>query len=441
MASLAHRPWVPDDCEALVQSLARATAARGPAGNRTELARLVAWNAQIHDTECLNLNPAANVMNPKAEALLAAGLGSRPSLGYPGGKYEMGLEAIEAIEVIAAELAAEVFGARHAEIRVGSGALANLYVFMATARPGDRIIAPPAAIGGHVTHHAAGAAGLYGLEIHEAPVAPGRFTVDLDRLQADARRLRPRLITIGGSLNLEPHPVAELRAIADEVGATLLYDAAHLSGLIAGKAWQQPLAEGAHVMTMSTYKSLAGPPGGLILTDDADLAQKLDAIAFPGLTANFDAGRCAALAMTLVDWQTHGRAYAAMMRDTATALAAALAARGVPVFATKAGFTTSHQLAIEAAPFGGGQAMARLLRRANLLASGIGLPLPPVEGDMNGLRLGTNELTRRGMTPAHMPALATFIARVLVAGAPPEAVAPTVTAFRQPFTGVHFAST
>jgi glycine hydroxymethyltransferase len=127
--------------------------------------------------------------------------------------------------------------------------------------------------------------------------------------------------------------VTELRAIADEVGATLLYDAAHLSGLIAGNAWQQPLALGAHVMTMSTYKSLAGPPGGLILTDDADLAQKLDAIAFPGLTANFDAGRCAALAITLLDWQTHGRAYAAMMRDTARALAEALAARGVPVFA------------------------------------------------------------------------------------------------------------
>jgi glycine hydroxymethyltransferase len=441
MASLAHRPWVPDDCEALVQSLARATAARSPAGNRAELARLVACNAQIHDTLCLNLNPAANVMNPKAEALLAAGLGSRPSLGYPGGKYETGLEAIEAIEVIAAELAAEVFGARHAEIRVGSGALANLYVFMATARPGDRIIAPPAAIGGHVTHHAAGAAGLYGLEIHEAPVAANSLTVDFDRLRADARRLRPRLITIGGSLNLEPHPVTELRAIADEVGATLLYDAAHLSGLIAGNAWQQPLALGAHVMTMSTYKSLAGPPGGLILTDDADLAQKLDAIAFPGLTANFDAGRCAALAVTLLDWQTHGRAYAAMMRDTARALSAALAARGVPVFRVATGFTTSHQLAVEAAAFGGGQAMARLLRRANLLASGIGLPLPPVEGDMNGLRLGTNELTRRGMTTDHMPDLADLVARVLVAGAPPEAVAADVTAFRQPFTGVHFAGT
>src|SRR5262247_3077016 len=93
----------------------------------------------------------------------AAGLGSRPSLGYPGDKYEMGLEAIEKVEVVAAELAAEVFGARYAEIRVGSGALANLYVFMMAAKPGDAIIAPSPAIGGHITHHAPGAAGFYGV--------------------------------------------------------------------------------------------------------------------------------------------------------------------------------------------------------------------------------------------------------------------------------------
>ncbi len=441
MASLADRSWIPQAAAGRIRTLAEAAAARDPAGNADRIEALALENRQIHDRDCLNLNPAANVMSPRAEALMAAGLDSRPSLGYPGDKYEMGLEAIEAIEVVAAELAAEVFGARHAEIRVGSGALANLYVFMATARPGDRIIAPPAAIGGHVTHHAAGAAGLYGLEIHEAPVAPGRLTVDLDRLRELARHLRPRLITIGGSLNLEPHPVAGLRAIADEVGATLLYDAAHMSGMIAGRAWQQPLAEGAHVMTMSTYKSLAGPAGGLILTDEAELAQRLEAVAFPGLTANFDVGRCAALAMTLVDWQLHGRAYARTMGEAARALAAALAARDVPVFSAGAGFTTSHQLALEAGRFGGGQATARLLRRANLLASGIGLPLPPVAGDMNGLRLGSNEITRRGMTAEHMPALAELIARVLVRGEAPEAVAADVTAFRRPFTGVHFTGT
>ncbi len=126
-------------------------------------------------------------MNPRAEAALASGLGSRPSLGYPGDKYEMGLEAIEKIEVIAAELAAEIFNARYAEIRVGSGALANLYAFMATCAPGDRIIVPPPAIGGHVTHQQPGAAGLYGLEIHMAPVDADGYTVDVEKLRDMAK--------------------------------------------------------------------------------------------------------------------------------------------------------------------------------------------------------------------------------------------------------------
>src|SRR5262245_44019714 len=109
----------------------------------------------------------------------------------------MGLEAIEKIEVIAAELAAEGFGTRYAEIRVPSGAIANLYAFMATTKPGDRIIAPPASIGGHVTHHAPGCAGLYGLQIHPAPVDAEAYTVDVAALRKQARALEPKLITIG----------------------------------------------------------------------------------------------------------------------------------------------------------------------------------------------------------------------------------------------------
>jgi len=120
-AALAARPWVPGDCEALAGRLAAEAAARDAAATEREILRLVEENRRIHEHDCVNLNPATNAMNPKAEALLAAGLGARPSLGYPGDKYEMGLEAIERIEVIAAELAAEVFGARYAEVRVGSG--------------------------------------------------------------------------------------------------------------------------------------------------------------------------------------------------------------------------------------------------------------------------------------------------------------------------------
>jgi glycine hydroxymethyltransferase len=281
-AALVRRPWVPDVSEDLVGSVAAAAAATEPAALLGEIDRLVAENRRIHDVESVNLNPATNVMNPRAEAMLSAGLGSRASLGHPGDKYEMGLEAIERIEVIAAELVAEVFGARYAEIRVPSGAIANLYAFLATCEPGDTIIAPPPSIGGHVTHHAGGSAGQYRLRTVPAPVAAGGYTVDVDALRALARDVRPRMITIGSSLNLYPHPVSAIREIADEVGARVLYDAAHVCGLVAGRAWQQPLAEGAHLLTFSTYKSLGGPPGGVILTDDAELAQRLDKIAYPG---------------------------------------------------------------------------------------------------------------------------------------------------------------
>lgn len=419
---LIRRPWVNARSEELAQSIAAATAEASIQQTDAELHRLVRDNRRIHDGEGLNLNPASNVMNPRAEALLAAGLGPRASLGHPGDKYETGLQAIERIEVIAAELAGEVFDAPYAEVRVGSGALANLYVFMATCRPGDTIIAPPDSIAGHVTHHAAGAAGLYGLKTVSAPVHADGYTVDVDALRALARRAMPKLITLGGSLNLWPHPVAAARGIADEVGAKLMFDAAHLSGMVAGRAWPNPLAEGAHVMTMSTYKSLGGPPGGLVVGTDAALFERIDAIAYPGLTANFDAGRVAALALGLLDWKEHGRDYARAMQATAGALAAALASdHDLPVFAADRGTTTSHQFALEAARWGGGQAAAKRLEAARLFACGIGLPIEAVPGDVNGLRLGVPEIVRLGFEPVHMGELAALIASALAGVPEPEA--------------------
>ncbi|MBI4933828.1 MAG: aminotransferase class I/II-fold pyridoxal phosphate-dependent enzyme [Actinobacteria bacterium] len=393
---------------------------------------LIERNRQIHDRDCINLNPATNTMNPRAEAVLATGLGTRPSLGHPGEKYEMGLEAIEEIEVIAAEAARRVFQADHAELRVGSGALANLYAFMATCRPGDSIIVPPATIGGHVTHRDPGAAGLYGLQIHECPIDPSTYTIDVEGLAALARRVQPKLITTGTSLNLDPHPVAAIRAIADEVGAFVLFDAAHACGMIAGGLWPNPLHQGADLMTMSTYKSLGGPAGGLVLTNRADLAERLDAIAYPGLTANFDVAKTAALAITMFDWLEFGRSYAAAMVANSVTLAGELEARGLPVFRTVHGPTTTYQFALDMSAAGGGHAAALRLREANILTCAIGLP----HDEGAGLRFGTPEITRLGFTPADMPELADLIAAGL--GSEPAEVAASAGAMRQRFQHVHY---
>ena len=430
MHNLVRRSWAPDGVESLVARVAEETAAGALESTDARLHELIALNRYIHEAECLNLNPATNVMNPRAEATLGAGLGARPSLGYPSEKYEMGLEAIEEIEIIAAELAAEVFRAKYAEIRVPSGAIANLYSFMAFARPGDAIIVPPASIGGHVTHHRAGAAGLYGLDIHEAPIDAERYTIDVDGLAAMARRLQPKVITVGSSLNLTHHPVEGIRAIADSVGAKVMFDAAHLSGPIAGGAWPDPLAQGAHVMNMSTYKSFGGPPSGLIVTNDAAIAERLDVIAYPGLTANFDASKSAALALTLLDWKAHGPAYAAEMVASAAALAEALVDLDVPVYR---GGTASHAFAIEASQWGGGYATALRLRQANLLTCAIGLPT----ADGEGLRVGTNEAVRWGMSSADMAELADLVTHGLQN---PASAAAEVTAFRSRFSKVHYVA-
>jgi glycine hydroxymethyltransferase len=234
------------------------------------------------------------------------------------------------------------------------------------------------------------------------------------------------------------HPIAQVRAIADEVGAKVLFDAAHLCGMIAGKVWPQPLVEGAHLMTFSTYKSLGGPAGGLIVTNDDEIAQKLDAIAYPGLTANFDAAKTAALGITLQDWKSVGRDYAQMMVKTSQALAQHLQNLGVNIFASDKGFTTSHQFAILAAPYGGGQTAARRMGEAGLLACGIGLPIEQVEGDLNGLRIGTPEIVRIGMKVEHMQVLAGFIARSLDASVEPKSIQREITEWRKQFSGVHY---
>ena len=437
MPNLNHRPWVPAKCEHYIQDVAAKTASASSEDIANQIEALAENNRRIHERDCFNLNPATNVMNPRAEALLSSGIGTRPSLGYPGDKYEMGLEAIEQIEVICAELCAEVFHAKYAEIRVPSGAIANLYAFMALCQPGDDIIVPPASIGGHVTHHQAGCAGLFGLNIHHAPVLADGYTVDVDGLAKLAQQVRPKLITIGGSLNLAPHPVQQIAEIAKGIGARTLFDAAHQCGIIAGRAWDNPLTQGADIMTMSTYKSLGGPPAGLIVTNDAGIAETLDHIAFPGMTANFDAAKSAALAIAMLDWRDHGQAYAKAMVDTAQALAAEMQKLGMPVFETATGPTSSHQFAIRAAGYGGGQAASKTLRQAGFLACGIGLPIEAVEGDMNGLRIGTPELVRWGMTPEHMPRLAQLINDALRAN-DPAGMAEDVAKWRSEFDSLHY---
>ncbi len=440
MAELeSSRSWVPQELVEFYEEHAAHYRKLAPRDFEGEVAKALAQHERFMDRECISLYAGTNIMNPRAARFLSSSVGSRPSLGYPGDKYETGLRYAEQIEIMAVEILKRIFKCRYVEFRVGSGSLANLYAYMACTRPDDRIMVLPTSAAGHVTHQTEGAAGLYGLEVHHIPFDGERMEVDLAGLEREARRLRPKLIILGGSLALMPYPVQETRKLADEVGAYLMFDAAHLSGIIAGGEFQQPLAEGAHLMTCSTYKSFGGPAGGLVLTNEPELAERLERIAYPGLTANFDLARTAALVVAASDILAFGPDYARTCIANARTLASALAERKAAVHGpSERGYTLSHHIALRAAEYGGGTTASRLLERANLLTSGIGLPLPDVPGDYNGLRMGTQEITRWGMLPEDMPVVAELLCRVLLDWEEPERVKGDVVAFRGRFQEVGF---
>lgn len=404
-----------------------------------ELHRLVSAHEQSMDSESIVLYAGTNMMNPRARQLLSSSLASRPNLGHPGDTYNRGMDNASAIDVMCTELLKKLFNAAFVEHRVASGSIANLYAFMATCSPGDQIIALSDAAAGHITHHKAGAAGLYGLTTHDAAFDAERMDVDVVALRKQAHEIKPALIVVAGSMCLHPYSVREIRAVADEVGAYVLYDAAHMGGLIAGGAFQQPLAEGAHLMTGSTYKSFGGPASGMVLTNDAMLAERLDAIAYPGLTANFDLGRTSAMCMATMDQLEFGAAYAATCIENAKALAQSLHEQEVDVFCTPSrGFTSSQHVALRAYNYGGGNAAAKMLEPANILLSSIGLPGPDIPGEANGIRIGTQEVTRWGMDSKDMSTIARFVARVLVQGESTDTVRRDVMAFRANFQTLRF---
>jgi glycine hydroxymethyltransferase len=435
-------PWAPVHVNARYAEIAARSAELTPPERLRVIGALVNEQARWVDHECFNLNAATNVQNPTVAAIAAAGIGTRPSLGLPGDKYETGLGPGEELEVMASELARRVFHCAYAEVRVLSGAMANLAVFLAAARPGDVIFSLPPSAGGHATHQPFGAPGLAGLDVRSIPLLVDDVTatwcIDLETLAAQVEAARPRLIVLGGSLAMGPYPIGAVRAIADRVGARVHSDAAHLALLIAGEAFQQPLREGGHVVTCSTYKALGGPAGGLLLTDDAELAARIDAIVYPGLTANTDLGRVAALAICLNDLLVHGQAYAARCVETARALARALVAEGLPVVGLAPDYTTTHHLALDARRWGGGTRAARRLEPANILATGIGLPLAEVPGDQNGLRLGVQEVVRFGMGPEEMPAVARLLARALHDDEDAAGLRSAVIALRSRFQRVRY---
>ena len=402
-------------------------------------------------SESIPLIASENIPSPAVREAYASDFGNRYAEGWPGERVYAGCKYIDEVELITIELAKKLFNAEFADVRPISGVCANLAVYSAFTNPNDIMMALPIPSGGHISHGQkkfSGTAGLvHGLNIEYFAFDKEEMNIDVDQSKQRIEKLiennnKPRFAMFGGSLFLFPHPMKELKDFLQSHDIFICYDSAHVSGLIAGKQFQDPLREGAQTMTLSTHKTLPGPQGGMVLSFDK-YAEDIKKSVFPGNTSNHHLHSVAGKAIAFAEMIEFGEEYSVQTVKNARALAEALFSKGIAVLGEKNGFTASHQVAVDVSKYGDGGKFEHELEEANLIVNRQLLP-----GDIKagkdykrpgGIRLGSSEVTRLGMKESEMQEIANFIHRIIVNKETPESVKKDIIEFRSQFTKVHYA--
>ena len=395
--------------------------------------------------ECVNLIASESVMSPLADRVFVSDFEGRYNEHEgPDCHYE-GTELSYEIEEIANELFRKKFITRFADVRPISGAIANLIVYTAWTKPGDIIVDLGIPHGAHISHTRWGPAGARGLKNVSMAFDVENMNIDVDRTVDIIKKANPKLVMLGGSMFLFPEPIKELReALGPKTKIKFVYDAAHVFGLVYNRAFQRPLEEGADLITTSTHKTFQGPQGGLIVGNyklPNEDWEKIDKAVFPGMLSNTHIFRFPALAITALEMNRFGRAYADQIVKNAKAFGRALLSRGFKVLCPHLEFTESHQIIVNVRNHGGGQYVARDMARANVICNKMALPSDsPHDATHNpsGLRLGVQELTRWGMKEAEMDTVASFYERVVIDKEPIERVKQDVIEFKQQFNKIMY---
>ncbi len=332
--------------------------------------------------------------------------------GYPGKRYYQGCAPSDKVEQLAIDRAKQLFGAAYANVQPHSGAQANGAVMMALAKPGDTILGMSLDAGGHLTHGAKAAQSGKWFNAIQYGVRQDDHLVDFDQVEALAKEHQPKILIAGGSAYPRILDFARFRAIADSVGAYLFVDMAHFAGLVAAGVHPSPLPH-AHVVTTTTHKTLRGPRGGMILSNDEDLGKKLNSAVFPGLQGGPLMHVIAAKAVAFGEaLQPEFKDYARRVVENAKVLAAKLVERGCAVVA---GGTDTHLALIDLTPKGiTGKDADEALERSSITCNKNGVPfdpLPPTK--TSGIRVGSPAGTTRGFGPAEFAAIGDMIADVL----------------------------
>jgi len=407
----------------------------------SKVLQLVSEANRWRTLETVNLIASENVMSRTALKAYMSDFMFRYAEGKPFKRYYQGTKYIDELEVLTARILGDMLGVEHVELRPVSGTIANAAVFRVLGAPGDKAVIAPVQAGAHVSHTKFGTLGALGIEQVFLPYDAENMNVDVDKAVKVIEEVRPRFAVLGGSVYLFPHPVEEIAEAIHAVGGKLVYDAAHVFGLILGGAWPNPLKRGADAMTASTHKTFPGPQGGAIAFTDEKLYKNVSKTIFPWFVSNHHLHRIPATAVTALEMAVHGEAYARETVENARRLAEALAAEGFNVVGEHLGYTRSHQVLVDVKRLGGGAKAASLLEQANIIVNKNLLPWDPPEAvkDPSGLRLGTQEATRLGMGRGEMEEIAGFIRMVLIDSRDPREVARKVAEFRREYTRVRYS--
>jgi glycine hydroxymethyltransferase len=372
-----------------------------------------AIGAELHrQQDGIELIASENIVSAAVLEAQGSVLTNKYAEGYPGRRYYGGCVHVDVAETLAIERAKKLFDCAFANVQPHSGAQANQAVFLALLNAGDTILGMSLAAGGHLTHGAAPNLSGKWFRAVQYGVRADDGLLDYEQLEHLARTEKPKLIIAGGSAYPRVIDFARIRRVADEVGAYFMVDMAHFAGLVAAGLFPSPLPH-AHVVTTTTHKTLRGPRGGMVLSNDPDLGKKINSAVFPGLQGgplmHVIAGKAVAFAEAL---RPEFRTYQKAVAENAKVLAATLVERGLAIVT---GGTDSHLMLVDLRPKRAtGKAAEATLERAHITANKNAIPFDPEKPAItSGIRLGSPAATTRGFGPAEFREVGLMIDEVL----------------------------
>jgi glycine hydroxymethyltransferase len=408
-----------------------------------EVIKIIEEHSKWRREQCINLIASESVMSPLAEKVFVSDFGGRYNEHTGSERHYKGTEHAYNIEEFCNNLFKKKFNTKFVDVRPISGGIANLAVFTAFTKPGDILVSPGIPNGAHVSHTEWGLAGVRGLKNFDMVFDSEKMNINVEKTIELIKKVKPKLVIFGASMFLFPHPIKEIKDSIDE-NIKIMYDSAHVLGLIYNKKFQNPLREGADFITSSTHKTFQGPQGGIVIGND-NLDQKdwkkLQTAIFPGIVYNFHIHRFPSLAVTALEMNEFGEEYSRQVIKNAKMLARALTKQGFEVLCPNLDFTESHQVLLNVKEYGGGKTVADLLESSNIICNKMALPLDSdrdATQNPSGIRLGVQEMTRFGMKEQHMETISSFFRDLLIDNREVEKVKKEVIDFRKPFQQIMY---